>query len=395
MRLLLAILLVTSVHFGAHLFLPALPAMAAQYNLSDVDTVQIIMLYFFGFGLSHLFYAPWLEAVGGRKVFFSGLSVFTLGSVLCYFAQSVEMLAFGRVLQGLGAGSPMILSRALVKDPNQPQKLGRAISGLSIASATALVIAPVIGGWSSATFGWQITFLLLGLYLLVLMAIGAMYLPFDLKPKSRMPFRSIAGDYLNLLSNRHFLCIGIFKWVPTLLFFCSITYLPFVLQLQFGFSEQKYGLYMMLPFCGAMLGGIMAGALQKHVSARAGLAIFWPLLLVCSGVLLFFTHSAITTLTAFSLFMIVSGAYYPNCLHLIMQKFKYKSEMANSMLGAVDMLLISILATLVNRYLLTDVQDLGGLFTLGTMVLLINWLILHHSIAVKSDEKRLMKMINS
>lgn len=395
MRILLAILLVTSVHFGAQLFMPSLPAMATHYNINDVDMVQIVMLYFFGFGLSHLFYGPWLEAVGGRKVFFSGMSIFTLGSLLCYFAITTEMLAFGRVLQGLGAGSPMILSRALVSQAYCKDKLNSVFNGLSYASAGALIVAPLLGGWGSELFGWQLMFLLLGLYLLVIMAFAVMFLPFDIKRKSAMPFRAIYGDYVPLLSDRHFLCVGIFKWVPTLLFFSAIGYLPFVLQREFGLSEQQYGLYMMLPFCGAMLGGIMSGVLQKYLSARAGLAVFWPLLLVASAILMFSQSSAVTTVIAFSLFMVASGAYYPNCLHLVIQRFKFKSETANSLLGVIDMLVVSVLATLVQRYLLSDLQDLGGLFILGAMVLLVNWLVLHHSIAWRSAEKRLMKMINS
>ncbi len=395
MRLLLAILLVTSVHFGAHLFLPAMPKLASVYGLSEIETVQIMMLYFIGFGVSFLFYGPWLESVGERMVFFCGMSLFTIGCVLCYFIDSPDMLAVGRLLQGLGAGSPMVLSRALIKDAQNAQQLNKAINGLSIASATALVIAPVLGGWSSAMFGWQMSFLLLGLYLLMVMACGSMFLPIAIKHKSHMPFRSIASDYLRLLCDRDFLCIGVFKWVPTLLFFTAITYLPFVMQQRFGLSQEQYGLMMMLPFCGKMFGGILSGVLQRYLSPRATLAVFWPLLLGCSAILLFAPVSAVNVMGAFGLFMIVSGAYYPTCLKLIISRFKFKSETANSMLGAVDMLVVSVLSILVNQYLLTDLQDLGGLFTLGTMVLLINWLILHHAITWHSAEKRLMQMIKT
>lgn len=395
MRLLLAILLVSSVHFGAHLYMPALPAMAAHYELSPVDMVQVIMLYFFGFGLSHLFYGPWIEAVGPRKVFFSGLSLFTLGSVLCYFSTSIEALSVGRVLQGLGAGAPMILSRAVVTHTFSGEKLTKALSTLSVASAASLVATSIIGGWSSAMFGWQMSFMLLGLYLLIVMALGVLFLPFEIKPKSKMPFLSIADDYVKLLTSRHFICIGIFKWVPTLLFFCSITYLPFVMQQRFDYNEVQYGLYMMWPFCAAMLGGILSGILSKRYSSRAVIAIFWPLMVAACALLLSQPDSDVAAIAAVSLFMIVKGAYYPSTLHLVMQRFKFKGETANNLLWAVDMLLISIGATLVNRYLLTDLQDLGGVFTLGTLLILINWLILHHAMAWKSAEKRLMNVINN
>jgi len=49
-------------------------------------------------------------------VILGGLALFAVSSVVCAFAGSIEMLLFGRMLQGLTAGAGMVIGRAMVRD---------------------------------------------------------------------------------------------------------------------------------------------------------------------------------------------------------------------------------------------------------------------------------------
>ena len=87
---------------GVQIFLPALPDIAAHFSLSDADARQIIMLFYLSFGLSQLFYGPWSDIVGRRKVFIYGQLLFIVGSFVCYLADSPLMLSIGRIFKAWG-----------------------------------------------------------------------------------------------------------------------------------------------------------------------------------------------------------------------------------------------------------------------------------------------------
>jgi DHA1 family 2-module integral membrane pump EmrD-like MFS transporter len=377
LRLLLAILLLSSAQFGTQLFLPALPDIAAHFNLSDADAQQMIMLFFISFGLSQLFYGPWADAVGPRKVFYAGQIVFLLGSVLCSVASSANMLALGRILQGLGAGGPLILSRVILGSTMTGDKLKKAFGSLAIAASIVSVLSPLIGGWLTTTLGWSFTFMAFTVYLVVTSIIGLLLLPPSQQSRHSLSFRRSLRDYGSLLMNKKFVTAGSFKWLPTILFLSAATYLPFVLQDKFALSAEQYGSYMMIPMCGLIIGSSVARWIQKYYSSQTIIAMFWPLIVLCGLILQFYPTTLISTLVAFSVFMVACGAFYPSSLQLVIEPFKEKAGTASALVGAIDMFVFSMLAAAVNRYWVTDIQSLGTIYLLVSVLLAVNWGVLY------------------
>jgi EmrB/QacA subfamily drug resistance transporter len=99
------------------------------------------------------------DRVGRRRVFQIGLAVFTLGSLLCSRAGTIEQLIGFRALQGFGASmlNPVALSiiaNAFPVPKARAQALGvwGAVAGLSLA------VGPLIGGALTETIGWRSIF---------------------------------------------------------------------------------------------------------------------------------------------------------------------------------------------------------------------------------------------
>lgn len=96
----------------------------------------------------------------GRKMMMAlGLVISTLGSVLCHFAPSMDMLTLFRVVQGLGAGGLMALSSALVGQAVGPRERGRYQAYIATVAVTANAFGPVLGGFLTEHFGWRSIFL--------------------------------------------------------------------------------------------------------------------------------------------------------------------------------------------------------------------------------------------
>ena len=99
----------------------------------------------------------------GRKAFFMwSVGLFTVASILCGFAWSLESLLFFRVLQGLGGGGMAPLAQSILADSFPPEKRGQAFALYGVAIVVAPVIGPTLGGWLSDNASWHWCFLING-----------------------------------------------------------------------------------------------------------------------------------------------------------------------------------------------------------------------------------------
>ncbi len=373
MYLFLAILMLSCSQFGSQLFLPALPDIAKHLAISNSYAQQIMMLYFASFGLSQLVFGPWSDIVGRRKIFLIGQLLFIIGSLLSAFAISPTMLAVGRVLQGLGAGAPLLVSRTLLSDILAGEKLKQTFSSLAIAASLISVLAPLLGGWITTISSWQSLFIFITVYLSVIWIVGFKLLPKSTAEPQKISIRLITKDYIKLMFDRRFITAASFKWLPSLLFLTCVTYFPFEFQQKLGLSAQEYGFYMTISTTGLILGTLLAKIAQRHLSYQHILALFWPLLLLSGSGFYLLPFSLVNTLASYGFFMICAGAFYPCCLQLIIEPFKDKAGTVNALSGAIDMFITSLIAILVIKYWLTDMQSLGALFLVISGMLAISW----------------------
>src|SRR3979490_1907065 len=102
--------------FAIDMYLPALPTIAADLNASTAATQMTLMAFFIAFGVGQLGYGPRADMGGRKPPLYFGLTLFTLGSVGCALAPSIEWLILFRALQGIGASAVMVVPRAIIRD---------------------------------------------------------------------------------------------------------------------------------------------------------------------------------------------------------------------------------------------------------------------------------------
>lgn len=377
MQLLLAITLLSCAQFGALIILPALPDIAQEFSISGHYAQQVVLLYFVGFGISQLLFGPWCDSAGSRQVFLIGQTIFILGSIIAVMADSPEMLAWARLIQGLGAGSPFIINRTLLNETMGGEKLKKALASLGLAASITPVLASFFGGWITESTSWQFVFLVVSGYALLVFCIGFRLIDKASTPSSPISFSAISKEYTKLLCDSRFLTIALFKWVPTLLFLSSQTLLPFEFQQKLSINAQQFGVYMMIPAGGLIAGATLAKWLQNYLSHKTMLVLFLPLLLAAGLGFTTLTFSLISSLLLYSAFMMSAGVYYTCSLQMIITPFPKKVGTVNALTGAIDMLVFSALAALVNKVWIVNSQALGKLYLLATVILFISWLLIH------------------
>ncbi|EMH4161125.1 MFS transporter [Pluralibacter gergoviae] len=133
----------------------ALPRMAQSLNVSAGVAVWFSNAYLLAVSMLLMTFSALAARAGFRRIFFFGLSLFTLASLGCALAPSAPVLIAMRVLQGVGGAATLSISPAILRAIFPNRLLGRilGLNALLIAASTA--VAPVLGGTLLATLGWQ------------------------------------------------------------------------------------------------------------------------------------------------------------------------------------------------------------------------------------------------
>jgi MFS transporter, DHA2 family, multidrug resistance protein len=155
----------------------ALPAIAADLHVSPADVVWVVNVYQIALVATLLPLGALGEIVGHQRIYLGGLLVFTLASVGCALAWSLDSLLVARALQGLGASGIMSVNTALVRFVYPNRLLGRGFGYNAMVVATAFTLGPTVASAILAIGHWPWLFAVNLPFGLVAVMIGIKTLP--------------------------------------------------------------------------------------------------------------------------------------------------------------------------------------------------------------------------
>jgi DHA2 family multidrug resistance protein-like MFS transporter len=155
----------------------ALPAIAADLHVGPADVIWVVNVYQIALVATLLPLAALGEIVGHHRIYLGGLLLFTLASLACACAWSLESLLIARVLQGLGASGIMSVNTALVRFVFPGRMQGRGFGYNALVVATAFTLGPTIASGILAIGPWPWLFAVNIPFGLVAMLIGLKTLP--------------------------------------------------------------------------------------------------------------------------------------------------------------------------------------------------------------------------
>jgi EmrB/QacA subfamily drug resistance transporter len=133
----------------------ALPTLGRQFGVGD-STVEWVVT---GYLLSLAIWIPasgWIgDRFGTKKTFLFALVVFTTGSALCGAAWSIESLIAFRLVQGVGGGMVTPVGTTMLFRAFPPNERAHASAVLTVPTAMAPALGPVLGGWLVDNASWR------------------------------------------------------------------------------------------------------------------------------------------------------------------------------------------------------------------------------------------------
>ncbi len=164
----------------------ALPAIAA--SLGNIDQITwVVAGYLITTAITAPVYGRLGDAFGRRRMMVVALCVATVGSLLCAFSVSLEMLIVARLIQGLGGGGLLSLSQALIGQSVPPRDRAKYQGYIATVAVIASTSGPVVGGFLTEHLGWRSIFFL-NLPILFLGMALVMRLPSRSTPFERFRF---------------------------------------------------------------------------------------------------------------------------------------------------------------------------------------------------------------
>ena len=354
---LLMALLMSIVSFSIDAVLPALGEIGKVFTLQNSNQAQwVIISIFAGMTIGQLIAGPLSDAIGRKRILFTGIIIYFFGSLLCYITQSFEWFLVGRFIQGIGVSGPYVATISIVRDKYSGAQMARIMSLIMMVFMVAPAIAPSLGQLIIHFFGWRDIFVLYMVYALVIAAWVALRLEETLVPENRLPMRvqAFKEGFKEVVSNKttmsYLLCAG----------FCFggfIGYLGTSQQIfmqQFGQTGQEFSIYF------AILAGVMgfASFTNSKIVMKFGMRpiCMYGFLGLCviSSVFLIIQLSGVSI--SFWMFMLYAcilfllfGTLFGNLNAIAMEPMGHVAGMASAIIGASSSILSLILASIIGQ----------------------------------------------
>jgi DHA1 family bicyclomycin/chloramphenicol resistance-like MFS transporter len=247
--------------FSVDTYLPAFPDIEASLAATPLEVQQTLTAYMFAFGFMTLWHGALSDAFGRRNIVLGALFVFAVASLGCAAAHRVEYLWAFRVLQGVSAGTGLVVGRAIIRDLYDGAAAARLLSLVTMIFSIAPAIAPILGGWIVKLTDWRTIFLFLFAFSVLLLWQSFRRLPETLPPQQRAPFspRSLARSYWTVFTSLVFQLKGgalAFNFAGLFLYIAAA---PVFLTRHLGLGPAQFA-WQFVP----MVGGIFFGALVSN-----------------------------------------------------------------------------------------------------------------------------------
>lgn len=328
------------------MYLPAMPTLRVDLLASTAQVQLTLSAYLIGLACGQLVYGPVTDRFGRKRPLCFGIALFTVASIGCALADSIESLIAMRVLQALGGAAGMVVVRAVVRDLFDLHASARVYSTLILVMGVAPILAPAIGGQILLWLDWRWIFGALALLGGSCLVAVVLRLPETLTgavmaANRARPLASVLSDYAQVLGTRRFITHALTGGSALAAVFAYISGSPFVLIELLGVSPEWFGLWFGINATAFIVGSQVNARLLRSFGPRTILPWTVASFLAASLFLLAVVVTPLFSLGAFlvamCLVLLSVGCTLANTTALALQPFVRQAGAASAMLGTLQL----------------------------------------------------------
>lgn len=340
--------------FSIDMYLPGFTAIAKDLNTS-IDQVQLSLTsYIFGISVGQLLYGPLLDRYGRKNPLYVGLVIYILASIACAFTSSVESLIVMRFAQAIGGCVGMVAAQALVRDIFPVNKSAQVFSLIILVISISPMIAPTLGGYVTAAFGWHWVFIILAAISLLIFAAVYFFLPegkgaditISLRPKA------VLSNFYQVTKQPQFIIYTLAGGIAMAGPFAYIVGSSDVYMNIYQLSEQQYGWAFALVAFGMIGTTQLNHWLLRHFKSesliKVGLLYQTTIGLILVIGTMYYGYSIYAFTGLILLFVAGHGIMSPNVTALSMAPFTRHAGSASALLGSFRLGIAGFVSALVS-----------------------------------------------
>jgi len=229
--------------FSIDMYLPGFPAIAKDLHTTTEEVARSLSSFFIGLAFGQLLYGPLMDRYGRKRPLYFGLILYIVVSVGCFSARSINVLIALRAIQALGSCAAGVASMAMVRDIFPVKDNAKVFSLLILVLGASPMVAPTVGGYLTAAWGWQSVFIMLmSIAILILIAV-IFSLPESYKPDKSYSLkpRPIINSFLGVIKVPQFYTYAIATSLAFAGLFAYVAASPAVFMEFFHVSGKIYG----------------------------------------------------------------------------------------------------------------------------------------------------------
>lgn len=372
----LVAMLMSIVAISIDALLPALGVIGQELGATTANQPQLLIsMLFLGLAFGQLVCGPLSDALGRRPILFGGFALYVVGTVICYQADSLEVLMFGRFIQGLGVAGPYISAISLVRDLFHGAQMARIMSLVMMIFVLVPAIAPTLGQAIMFVADWHGIFEMYLVYAGILVLWVAFRLKETLPKSNRIAFskKGFYDGFKEVLTNRitasYTICMGLF-------FGSFIGYLNSsqqIFQVQFE-TGNMFSVYFGLLALVLGSSSLMNSRIVENYGAK--IIAFKAICAVVIVSTLFLCLHAIIDIQLW-MFLIYAaaiffsfGLLFGNFNALAMEPMGHVAGIASAVIGSVSSIMSLSIGTVIGQmYNNTLVPVSSGFMVMGTLAL--------------------------
>lgn len=254
--LLLLVVMTGIAPISLYILVPALPVLATTFG-RDISIAQMtVSLYMVGIALSQLIMGPLSDKFGRRPVLLGGLALMVAASVACIFAETLPQLIAARFFQALGGASGMVVSRAIIRDIYERDRVASMISLVIAALMIGQMVSPLTGGLIETAFGWRAIFYAVTIGALAVAVGIAIALP-ETHRNRAVGSGGFRNDVRTLIKSRAFIGYVMCQVLASQIIFTFAGGGPYIVVTQMGRTSAEYGAWFATTGFAYLVGNLL------------------------------------------------------------------------------------------------------------------------------------------
>ena len=360
--------------FSIDMYLPGFSGIAKDLNTTVANVSMTLSSYFIGISAGQLLYGPLLDRFGRKKPLFIGLLIYILASLGCVFVTDIDTFIGLRFIQAVGSCAATVASVSMVRDLFPVKDIPKVFSLLMLVVGLSPMLAPTIGGYVTAYYGWHTVFLILMCMGIVILVASQFFLPNTYMPDTSISLkpRPIITSFISILKEPQFYTYAFAGAIAFSGLFTYVAASPIVFIDVYKVDGKTYGwifAFMSLSFISASQ--VNSLLLRKFKSEQM---IFGALISQSFIVILFLILSLndvlglYGTIVMLFLFLACLGISNPNTAGLTLAPFSRNAGSASALMGAIQLGLGAFVSFAVGVFVSRSVVPMVIIMTSTTLL---------------------------